>query len=87
MNFISQIKIFLSFPDNILIIQNGKIKTKKGKVTGYMLSDLSDIIQKNKIRHAYILYKKRAKKLILNGIPSHSEQQIRNIWNANYKKY
>ena len=87
MNIISKLKILLSFPDNILIIQSGRIKNKKGKVTGYMISDLSDIIQKNKIQNGYILYKKNSKKLILNGIPNNSEQQIRNVWNANYKKF
>jgi hypothetical protein len=86
MNIISKLKILLSFPDNILIIQSGIIKNKKGKVTGYMISDLSDIIQKKKIQNGYILYKKNSKKLILHGIPNNSEQQIRNVWNANYKK-
>ena len=87
MTLITKLKIFLSCPDNVLIIQNGKIKNQKGKVTGYMITDLSDVIHKKNIHNGYILYKKGSNKLTLNGIPNNSEQQIRNVWNANYKKF
>ena len=86
-NIIIKIISLFSLAQTIVVIENGKLKKKRGKVSGTLLNELSDLISAHNIKNGCLLFTKNGqqKKLKLIGIPDNLNQRFRNVWNANYK--
>ena len=82
---IIKLKILLSHPDVVVIIENNNLRTLKGRAGSATLKELSTVLQKKKISTAYLLYHKRKNKLELFGIPALLEQKVRNVWYSNHR--
>ena len=82
--FINLMSAFSS-ADIILIIKNGNVCVKKGKLKSELLSDLNDLVKIYKVESACIQARSQGHnyKFGFYGIPFNMQQSVRNIWMVN----
>lgn len=84
------IELIASLPltDAAVLVQNGRVIVKRGKVRTALLSELAELVRCNQIQTACILARTTATTFRLSflGIPDEAlRQKFRNVWGVNWR--
>ena len=82
------IRLIASLPlaDTVILIQNGRVDVKRGKVRTVLLAELAELSKAQSIEIACITADATPNgfRLSFVGIPKGLHQRFRNVWGANW---
>lgn len=71
--------IYRFFADKAIKIENGRAEACKGKIAGWVLTDLASVFQKQGIEKGEIWISSGGRITFSKTVPSHIHQRLRNI--------
>ena len=78
----------LPLTDTVILVQNGMVIVRRGKVRTTLLSELAELVRCNRIQTACIMARTTARTFRLSflGIPDEVlRQKFRNVWGVNWR--
>ena len=84
------IRLIASLPltDTVVLVQNGMVIVKRGKIRTALLSELAELVRCHQIQTACIMARTTATTFRLSflGVPDEAlRQRFRNVWGVNWR--
>ena len=84
------IRLVASLPltDTVVLVQNGRVVAKRGRIRTALLSELAELVRCNQIQTACVMARTTASTFRLSflGVPDETlRQRFRNVWGVNWR--